>query len=192
MIASGDRMRVLLNDLVDFNRTSLGLGINIETSHVELGTVVSDGLDQLRGTHPDHPLELQLQGDLAGIWEGARLQQVLDNLVINAIKYGAANAPVRVLVSGETGHVCLEVKNSGPAITDADLNQLFEPLKRGIDRDNESNSKGSLGLGLYIVRQIAKAHGGDIQARSEDNETVFAVTLPRSPPLPASDPLFAS
>lgn len=191
LITSGGRIATLLNDLVDFNRAELGLGISIEASHVDLGTLFSGNLDQLRGTYPDRSLELQLQGNLGGTWDGARLQQVLDNLVINAIKYGAPNAPVRVLVSGEGNDIRLEVANSGPAIRDADLEQLFDPLTRGLHQGIDNNSKGSLGLGLYIVREIAKAHGGEVHARSDDTETVFAVTLPRSPHQVASDPLFA-
>lgn len=119
LITSGGRITALLDDLVDFNRTRLGLGIRIEASFVDLGTLFSESIDQLRETYPDRSLELQLQGNLSGTWDAARLQQLLDNLVINAIKYGAPNAPVRVLISGEGNDIRLEVANSGPVIRDA-------------------------------------------------------------------------
>ena len=181
LITSGGRITTLLNDLVDFNRTRLGVGISIDASLVDLGDLFSESLDQLRDTYPDRSLELQLQGNLSGTWDGARLQQLLDNLVINAIKYGAPDAPVRVLVSGEGSDIRLEVANSGPAIRNVDLEQVFDPLKRGLHQGPDNNSQGSLGLGLYIVREIARAHGGEALARSDDSETVFAVTLPRGP-----------
>lgn len=181
LIGSGARMRALLDDLVDFNRINFGLGINIKASDGELGQLLAESLDQLRGAYPGRSLELELQGNLSGNWDGARLQQLLDNLVINAIKYGSRDSPVCVRISGEADIVRLEVKNSGPAIPNADLEEMFDPLKRGIHHGSENDSQRSLGLGLYIVSEIAKAHGGAVEACSNDTATVFTVTLPRTP-----------
>ena len=72
-----------------------------------------------------------------------------------------------------------EVKNSGPAIERSTLDRIFDPLQRGPNHQDTDNADGSLGLGLYIAREIAKAHGGGIEARSDETETVFAVRLPR-------------
>jgi signal transduction histidine kinase len=125
-----------------------------------------------------------VQGDTCGSWDSQRLQQVLGNLVRNAIKYGAPNAPVYVSLNGDDAGVVLEVRNSGPAIAPSDLDQIFDPLKRGSNNENNENKReadGSLGLGLYIVREIAKGHGGSIEVRSNESQTVFAVRLPRTP-----------
>jgi signal transduction histidine kinase len=108
-----------------------------------------------------------------------RLQQVLRNLVTNAIKYGAPDAPVRVVVTIEKGDVLFEVRNAGPTIDRSVLDEIFHPFKRGPAQEKKYNVDGGLGLGLYIVHEVAAAHGGDVTVRSDAGETVFAVRLPR-------------
>lgn len=179
LIRSGARMQSLLDDLSDFNRTKLGLGINIVPTHVDLAAVFRDELDQLRAIHPDRQLDLTVQGKCDGVWDGPRLQQLLGNLVLNAVKYGASSTPVRVIVTGKEADIHIAVLNSGAAIGPAAMEQLFEPLRRGVDQSDGYDDDSHLGLGLYIVREIAKAHGGEIEVRSENDETVFAVRLPR-------------
>jgi len=178
MIRSGARIQALLDDLVDFNRTRLGMGIPIAATDVELATLFDLELEQLRAAYPHRRLELNVVGDTRGFWDGPRLARVLANLVVNAVKYGAPDAPIRVLIRREDADVCFEVRNTGSAIEESTLEELFEPLKRAPEHRNPG-ADNSLGLGLYISREIAKAHGGDITARSENAETVFAVRLPR-------------
>ncbi|MGE5384717.1 MAG: ATP-binding protein [Betaproteobacteria bacterium] len=176
LISSGARMHALLDDLLDFNRTQLGLGISIAPANVNLAKLCADELDDVRAAYPGHPIELQVEGEAYGHWDGRRLRQLLGNLVINAIKYGKSNAPVRVTIAGNADEVRLEVRNAGDAIDPQKLDSLFEPLMRGVQGANEDSS---LGLGLYISREIAKAHGGNIEARSDSAETIFRVCLPR-------------
>jgi signal transduction histidine kinase len=178
LIRSGARMRTLLDDLVDFNRTRLGLGIAINPSNVDLAGLFEGEVDRLR-VASGRKIDLAVVGDARGVWDGARLQQALSNLILNALKYGTPDTPVRVTLSGDEAEVRLEVGNSGPVIELSSLEWIFEPLKRGVHTENRNESDGSLGLGLYIVREIAKAHGGDISARSDKTETVFSVRLPR-------------
>jgi signal transduction histidine kinase len=180
LINSGRHMQALLDDLLDYNRTTLGLGINITPGDVDLSQLFASELDQLRAAHPGRKLDLDVQGDTRGNWDSQRLQQLLGNLVRNAIKYGTPDTPVYVGLNGDAADVVLEVRNSGPAIDPSDLDQIFDPLKRGSDNENKPNTEGSLGLGLYIAREIAKGHGGSIEARSDETETVFAVRLPRT------------
>jgi signal transduction histidine kinase len=180
LINSGGHMHALLDDLLDFNRTNLGLGINITPSDVDLSQLFASALDQLRAANPGRRIDLEVHGDTCGSWDSQRLQQLLGNLVRNAIKYGAADAPVYVGLNGDAAGVVLEVRNSGPVIEPSDLDQIFDPLKRGSDNENKYDAYGSLGLGLYIAREIAKGHGGSIEARSDETETVFAVRLPRN------------
>jgi signal transduction histidine kinase len=106
------------------------------------------------------------------------LQQSLRNLVSNAIKYGAPDTPLRVTLRGEPTGVRLEVTNSGPSIEPSALNEIFDPLKQGAARP-EQDDRSSLGLGLFIVRAIALAHGGDVEVHSGGGETTFALRLPR-------------
>ena len=128
--------------------------------------------------HPHSRIELAVTGDCRGQWDGLRLQQVIRNLVSNAIKYGAPDTPVRVAVRGGEADVRLEVTNSGPPIDPSALREIFDPLNRGVagrDRDDP----GSLGLGLFIVHEIARAHGGGVEVHCEGGETTFAVRLSR-------------
>ncbi|MEQ5844316.1 HAMP domain-containing histidine kinase (plasmid) [Paraburkholderia acidicola] len=180
LIRSGSRMQALLDDLTDFNRTRLGLGIKVTTARVNLADVLADELDELRAIHPDRQIDLNVSGDSEGIWDSQRIQQLLGNLVLNAIKYGAQDAPVRVVVTSDVTHVRIDVRNCGPAIERATLARIFDPLMRGPDRQSEGDGSGNLGLGLYIASEIAKAHHGVIEARSDETETSFSVTLPRA------------
>lgn len=173
---SGAQLQALLNDLIDFNRTNLGLGLHVAPVGVNLAELFADALETLRASHPDREIEIQVTGDVRGIWDAHRLEQLLSNLVVNALKYGAQDAPVRVILAGKATEVEVSVHNRGPMIEQSTLKQIFEPLVRG---RSGYESEGSIGLGLYIVRQIALAHGGDIKVQSDETETVFTVRLPR-------------
>ena len=177
---SGHRMQALLEDLVDFNRTKLGLGINISPSALNLRDVFGTGLQQLRAANPTREIQLTVDGNVQGRWDGNRLQQLLDNLVTNAVKYGAPDTPIRVRLSGDPEYVVLAVSNHGPVIEPLLRTQIFDPLMRGPPpADPTHDSDGSLGLGLFISREIVLAHGGSIEVHSDATETVFTVRLPR-------------
>jgi signal transduction histidine kinase len=180
LIRSAASMKALLDDLVDFNRAQLGLGIKMTLANTDLSALFEDEVDQLRGSHPGRLIELEVSGDTRGFWDGPRLQQLLRNLVSNGIKYGAADGAIRVVLTGGGADVLCEVTNSGPAIERSVLERIFLPLERDLDRsDSRNGDDESLGLGLYIVREIARAHGGEVAVRSGEAETVFTVRLPR-------------
>jgi signal transduction histidine kinase len=179
LINSGSRMKALLDDLVEFNRIKLGLGIIVHPANYDVVALFTDELQELRAAHPDRRLDLEVTGQTRAFLDGPRVQRLLGNLVVNALKYGEQDAPVRVVVTGGDADVRFEVRNSGPAMSALTLEQLFEPLKRGAQSEDKYSRDGGLGLGLYIAREIARAHGGEIEARSENGETVFAVRLPR-------------
>jgi signal transduction histidine kinase len=179
LIRTGASMKSLLDDLIDFNRTTLGLGIKIDLAEVDLATLLKDELEQLRVAHPNAQIELEITGDTRGYWDGVRFQQLVRNLVVNAINYGAANTPIHVVLTGDAASVTMEVKNRGTTIEKEILNQIFDPLKRGLGQSNRDDSGAGLGLGLYIVREVARAHGGEVTVRSDKEATVFTVRLPR-------------
>ena len=178
LISSGARMQALMDDLVDFNRSNLGLGININPSSIDLASAFQEEVDQLRVAHPGRDITLEMSGDLQGMWDGLRLRQVLANLVVNGLKHGNQDTPVHVTVAEDGDTIRIEVKNFGPVIDESTVNWIFDPLKRGGGAEHQHAAEG-LGLGLYIAREIARSHGGDIQARSTNAETVFSVMLPR-------------
>jgi signal transduction histidine kinase len=178
LIGSGRRLQALLDDMVDFSRANLGLGISIDRSDVDLGALCAETVDEIRGSYPDARIEFSVVGECRGRWDGKRVQQLLSNLVVNAIHYGSRDDAIRIAIRGEDADLRIEVANSGPPIEAATLLDIFEPLKRGlVDADQPG-----LGLGLYIVREVAKAHGGTVRARSDANDTVFSVRMPRADP----------
>jgi signal transduction histidine kinase len=179
LVRSGERMRALLDDLVDFNRSNFGLGIAVRPAPAELATVFADEVEVQRAAHPGRRIELATSGPTGGTWDAPRLQQLLGNLIQNAAKYGSQTSPIRVVVAGDADGVTLDVVNDGPKIAVANLDALFSPLRRGPDTGTRP-ADGSLGLGLFIAREIARAHGGEIGATSVDGETVFSVRLPRA------------
>ena len=182
LINSGSRMNALLDDLLDFNRTKLGLGIAIKPTPIDAARVFTDELSLLRAAHSDRQLELEVDGDTRGTWDAMRMRQVLSNLVVNAIKYGTDDTPVHVALNGDAEQFVFEVRNKGPAIDRAALQTIFDPLRRALRPDARYKGGDSLGLGLYIARQIVEAHGGGIDVRSDETQTVFAVRVPRHRP----------
>jgi signal transduction histidine kinase len=177
LIRCSQRLQVLLDDLHDFNRAQLGLGIQVRPASIDLANVCQEEMDELQAAYPQRELQLETDGDCRGHWDGHRLKQLIGNLVGNALKYGTQDQPVHVQVQGEADEVILRVSNSGPTIDAETLGSLFQPLKRG--KETYRGDDPSLGLGLYIASEIAKAHQGRIDAASHEGHTVFTVRLPR-------------
>ena len=187
LIRSGASMRVLLDDLVDFNRTHLGLGIKVVKKDIDLAEELGGEVEQLRVVHPDRRIEFAVTGDAVGHCDGGRLKQVLRNLVSNAIVHGSPDTPVRVALVGEEPEIRLEVTNEGPAIDPSFQSQLFDPLTRGLAQTSSREYNDGLGLGLFIVRELVLAHGGRVEVRSDstEGETIFTVILPRQKSVPS-------
>lgn len=187
LIRSGASMQVLLDDLVDFNRTKLGLGLRVVPQDIDLAQELAAELEQLRVVHRERQIEFAVSGDSRGHWDGWRLKQVLRNLVSNAIQYGSSDTPVSVRLLGDEREVRLEVVNQGSSIDESIRSELFEPLAGGFGQAGGRADR--LGLGLFIVREIAVAHGGRVTASCDGDRktTLFAVSLPRRAAARSSD-----
>jgi PAS domain S-box-containing protein len=164
------RMERMINDLLDFARGRLGGGIPVARERLDLGAHLAHTLEELRLANPDRQLSFEIEGDLHGEWDPDRLEQVVSNLVGNAVAHG--EDPIRVRLYGAGDQVRIEVHNPGPAIPARLLPALFEPFRAG--------SGEGLGLGLYIVAEIVRGHGGavTVESKAPDGAT-FRVTLPR-------------
>ena len=180
LIRSGERMKQLLDDLLDYNRTSLDVGLRVTPWPVDLAKVCREEVEVLRAALPASTIELMTEGSTKGSWDASRLKQVVSNLVINAARYGDPGGSIRVNLHGGDVEVLLSVENTGPSIPKELASSLFEPLRRHAEFDAHGQG-ASLGLGLFIVRQIALAHGGNVGVESADGRTRFTVTLPRRP-----------
>ncbi|WP_198321046.1 hybrid sensor histidine kinase/response regulator [Azohydromonas aeria] len=177
---SGQRALRLIHDLLDFTQARLGTGIPISRTSIDLHAVAQETVEELRIAHPGHEVVLEVSGDGAGIWDADRLSQLLVNLVTNALVYGAADAPVQVNIAGDDDSVTLAVHNQGEPIPAQLREALFEPLRRGVQRQGVPS--GNIGLGLFIVQQIAYAHAGEVTLESAaEAGTTFSVRLPRTP-----------
>ena len=175
---SGNRIRDMIDLLLDFTRARLGNGIPVLRGKMDLHELCRHAVEEVSAVNPERKLQLRLDLDQPeGEWDSNRLHQVLTNLLDNARKYGAADAPitVRTYAAGPDS-VGIEVHNFGPKIPDHVLPKMFEPFEAG----DLGQHRSSLGLGLFIARKIVEAHGGAIGVRSsEDAGTAFCITLPR-------------
>ncbi|HET9599102.1 MAG TPA: HAMP domain-containing sensor histidine kinase [Anaeromyxobacteraceae bacterium] len=176
--SSTRRMQAMVRDLLDYARAQHGPGLRVERAPARLGEVCRAALEEVRAAEPGRTVALEVHGDDAALIDAARVEQLVCNLAVNALHHGAAGAPVDVRVSGQDEAVCLEVANAGALSPDL-LPTLFDPFRPG-DRS------GSVGLGLFIVREIARAHGGHVAVRSEQGRTAFTVTFPRPAPPPGA------
>jgi len=177
LIRAGGRMKKLLDDQIDFSLAELGLGIRVTRQHVDLAPVCAEELDQIRAAHAERRLEMEVSGDCSGVWDSGRIQQLLNNLVVNAVNYGEPGEAIRIALRGSPKDVCLTVENAGETIDGDTLAHLFEPMRRGNGRGAKHDS--GLGLGLFIASEITKAHGGVIAVGSKGRKTVFSVNLPK-------------
>ena len=174
---SAQRMERMVNDLLDLTRTRLGGGIPVALTALDLEPVLREVLGELEAAHPDWELRFQVTGDLRGDWDRDRVAQVISNIVGNAFQHGKDKAPIRVIAEGQENEVVIAVKNEGPPIPPAHLSTIFEAMVRHGGDDGST----SLGLGLYIAREIVNAHHGTISVTSttEEGGTTFTVRLPR-------------
>ncbi len=177
-------MTRLITDLLEYTRTRLGAGMPITRAACDLGPVCVDALESIRAGWPEQLFAEQMSGDLMLQADAARLQQALSNLLSNAVQHGDRNAPVTLSASGEKDAVVLKVSNAGEPIPPETLPEIFEPLVQAPNASSKAHerSKTSLGLGLFIVREIVLGHGGTVTVESSAAlGTVFTVRLPRKP-----------
>ena len=181
--ASRDMNR-LITDLLEYTRTRLGAGIPIERVACDLGPVCEASLEDIRAGNPEQQFVEQMSGDLIVLADAARIQQALSNLLSNAVQHGHRQSPVTLAAEGDADAVTLRISNSGDPIPADALQVIFEPLVQAPSASSEAHdrSKTSLGLGLFIVREIVLAHGGTIAVESSaEVGTVFTIRLPRRP-----------
>ena len=178
---SVDRALHLIRDVLDFTQARLGGGLEFNPRAINLGEVARDAIDEIRLSAPARDVVLQVDepASVNGAWDPDRLFQVIFNLVSNALKYSAGEAPVTVLVRGGAEAVEIAVHNFGPPIAAALVPQLFLPMRRAAGAG--ANVERSVGLGLYIVDHIAQLHGGRVDVSSTERDgTTFRVCLPRT------------
>ena len=176
---SAVRMGTMVGELQDFSRVRLTGMLTVEREPMDVARLCTEVIQEIRASTPGCRITFSQAGDTVASVSDERIGQLLSNLIGNAVEHGAPGADVEVTVTGEDQAVSIYVRNAGPAIPAEALTRIFEPLYR-TDSSAQQN-RMHLGLGLYIARTIARAHGGDISVTSEDGSTTFQVHLPRKP-----------
>jgi signal transduction histidine kinase len=174
-------MARMISDLLDYTRTRLGAGMPVSPAPMELGRLGQELHNEFRSAHPDRKIGLRSRGDLSGRWDVDRLRQAISNLLGNAIQHSPEGTPVELRLGGEPTDVVVAVFNGGPPIPPGELTKIFDPLVRGSSAEHpQVNRPGSIGLGLYIAREIVRSHGGTVTVTSsEASGTTFTIRLPR-------------
>jgi signal transduction histidine kinase/ActR/RegA family two-component response regulator len=179
------KMDAMIGDLLEYTKTRLGRGIPIARQACNIGRICEAAVDEMKAGHPDRAFRLQMSGELGGSFDRARLQQVFANLLNNAVQHGGRDSPVILEAHGAPDAVTVRVKNYGPPIPADALQVIFNPLVQ-VPADApaaDERRSDSLGLGLFIARNIVLGHGGTLEVESSDAAgTVFAARLPRDEP----------
>jgi two-component system, sensor histidine kinase and response regulator len=167
VLRAATRMSDMISDVLDFTRGHLGGGIPVEPTEGNLAEICHRVVDETKAINPQREIIFNATGDLSGRWDRPRLEQVISNLLGNAVRHGEGKIEVDAV--GEDAEIALKVRNHGRPIPADQIPTIFEPFRR------VSNGPEGLGLGLYIVKEIVRAHGGTIEVRSSADEgTTFA------------------
>ncbi|WP_342453052.1 GAF domain-containing sensor histidine kinase [Jiella mangrovi] len=169
------RMGGLIDNVLDFARGRLGDGLTLEWGEENsLDAALMQVVEEMRIGHPDRPIDVAMSIDRPVRCDRARLGQMLSNLLGNALTHGAADRPIEVRATTETGRFVLSVANGGLPIGEETMKHLFQPFFRGEVRASQQG----LGLGLFITDQIAKAHGGAMSIISNETGTRITFEMP--------------
>lgn len=182
-------MSAMVDDLIGYTRTELGSGMPVVLKPSDVGEVCRAAIEDAHSAFPETQFTPSFEGEMKGSFDGVRLHQLFTNLLVNAAKYGDPGEPVRVRAVGEGESVRIEVNNRGPVIPRDSWETVFRPLVQLTDgnSDDPRNQRTSLGLGLYVAREIATLHGGQIEIdSSQEAGTTFSVSLPRAKQPPAA------
>ncbi len=183
MQRAASRMSELVDNLLDYARTSLGDSIPVSPEATTMRAICRRAIEEVESAHPGRDISLVCARDVEGTWDSSRVVQLLTNLLVNALQHGDAAGVVRVTVSTMVDSVLIEVYNEGEPINPSALCTLFDPLYRraSIGAHTHNPESSGLGLGLFIASQIARSHGGDIKVVStREGGTIFSTELPKS------------
>jgi signal transduction histidine kinase len=174
---SSSQIGRILVDLHEYVGAIVQAPLVVERRLTDLCAVARAVLDDARVAHPERQFRLEGEQATWGNWDGPRLTRALANLVGNAVKYSAKGTPVVVRVSGRDDAGVVDVENVGCSIAQTLLPHIFEPFRDG----RLQLGRPGMGLGLFLAREIARAHHGDLEVHSDAGKVVFRMVLHRKP-----------
>lgn len=176
--SSVKRMTELIDNLLELTNLRLGSGMTINKSPVDLSKQSEKIVQEFQLGYPEAELIIQSTGPVQGDWDVLRMDQLMTNLITNALRHGRQGGPVTVSISSKGNKAFFEVHNEGPVIPKS----ILEMISTGnfAKTKGDPTKKDSFGLGLYIVKQIVDGHKGEIEVKSDEKSgTTFKIILPR-------------
>ena len=175
-------MSGMIDDLLGYSQTHTGAGMPVVSHQVDIRSICRSAIEHAHVMHPDCQFSLETQGDLSGSFDGVRLHQLFTNLLSNAAQYGTYEHSVVIDARGEPDVITIHVTNRGAMIPEASLRTIFTSLVQlAQEDDSDGRPRTSLGLGLFVAREIVVAHGGTIAVKSNEVDgTTFTIRLPRA------------
>ena len=171
-------MSQMVRDLLEYTRSNLGAGIPLELQAANLAQIVRASLAEVQGGYPHRSFRIETEDDLMIHVDAPRMQQAITNLLINAVQHGNSTAPVELVARQAGDATVLQVRNKGVRIPPDVLQAIFDPAVQFEAASRNPRRSASLGLGLFIAREIAQGHGGTLDAESSDDETAFTIRIP--------------
>ena len=176
MVARGvKRIEDIVDDLLDVSRVREGSGLALDRKSADMRRMCRQVIDELGPIARDREFSFDCDGEGGGTWDEKRVLQAISNLASNAVKHGTPGTPIQVRVRNEGSQVSVEIENRGAIPRDV-LPSIFEPFR---SRQHHGRRGDGLGLGLFIAKAIANAHGGSLEVDSANDTTTCRLRLPR-------------
>jgi len=176
---AAQRSLAMIESLLDFSESRWQGSLPTRPVTADPVEIASRAVEEIAAANPDRAIALEVRRRAGFTLDPVRIEQVLSNLIANAVVHGFRDTPIEVSVDVTDAEALFLVKNHGPVIPPDRVSWLFQPFTQGSPRGADTERPRGLGLGLYIVKQIVTAHGGDISVESSAaSGTTFAVHLP--------------
>jgi signal transduction histidine kinase len=177
--SSAHRALRIIHDLLDMTREQASGTFPVTLAPGDASAVVREIVAEARLAHPDREIELDgADAPIVGTFDADRLAQAIGNLLANAAQHSQRGSAVRVALRADDDELEVTVQNAGTVAPEL-VPTLFDPFSRGVEAAEPGHHAHGLGLGLYIVAQVTRAHGGRAEVRSRDERTEFTISVPR-------------
>jgi signal transduction histidine kinase len=177
--SSAAMMGAMINDLIEYSRTRLGGSLPVKKTDSDLAEICRACLDEVRMAHPGVALRLHAEADMSLLTDPVRIRQALSNVLNNAVQHGAQDEGIDIWLTEKGSTLEVRIFNHGPPIPTQHLEAIFDPF-RSLSPATVEEKRSHLGLGLFIAREVARAHGGDLVAVECQDGALFLFTLPKS------------